>query len=201
MLARCQSLEWPARKEMKLTLDTNVIMDLFCDRQNRHLTEVLIELARKGRIDLVVTRRIRADIHRDPLAERLNELPGLLIRETGIAFRLGESTFGGPDMFAPQAFDEFLKSEEFKQIEQELIADGKLKPGKRPDPRDWVHIQSHHLQRRDMFLTWDRGIWAWSNILTVEFGITIMSPKEFLNGLGSGQDWLKGSFDLSGSRP
>ena len=58
-----------------MTLDTDVIRDLWDDDERRGPIETIINLAREGRVSLAVTRHIHQDIPRGELAERINELP------------------------------------------------------------------------------------------------------------------------------
>jgi len=63
----------------KLTLDTNLLLEYWKQQKRMDVTEKLLSLARLGKIDLAVTARIREDIPRPPLADRINELPELQI--------------------------------------------------------------------------------------------------------------------------
>jgi hypothetical protein len=155
----------------KLTLDTNLLIEYWKRRKKMDTVENLLELARLGKVDLAVTRRIRQDIPRPVLSERLNDLPELQIEETGSVARLGYWLLDGREMLGDKTFDDFLSTA------TELAKQRGETP---PDWRDWDHLHAHFLLQRDVFLTWDNGIICLSKELKDNFGINVNRPDEYL---------------------
>ena len=62
----------------KLTLDTNLLIELWKHQKKARVVKSLIKLANDGKVDLIVTRRITDDIPKPELSLKLNELPELL---------------------------------------------------------------------------------------------------------------------------
>lgn len=75
----------------KLTLDTNLLLEYWKNQDKRKAVEKLLLLVKEGKVDLAVTARIREDVPRSPLAQKLDELPELGINETGSVMRLDYS--------------------------------------------------------------------------------------------------------------
>ena len=121
-----------------VTLDTSVIVEYLEKRGKVAAVESLLELAQNRRLDLCVTGRIREDIPRQPLSERINELPELGIREMGSIIRTGHWR-PGQDTAGSTKFQEAIDS---------LPADPSRPSRKRPDWRDWDHVQIHYLNGR-----------------------------------------------------
>lgn len=165
----------------RVTLDTNLLVDLWRDRVKRDRTDKLLELQRQGNVELAVTGHIRDDITYGELAERLNELPELPIAETGGVFRLDISTLGGPDVLGNGGFDDFLHSDDYAQIRDRLLREGKLRKDGEPDQHDWLHLHAHFVHGRDTFLTWDKGLLAFAPTLAERFGLVVESPDAFLD--------------------
>lgn len=155
------------------TLDTNVLVELWADRKKAAVTEIILDLAKCGLLDLAITKRIRDDIPNPPLAERINELPSLRVRQIGTVFILGSSYLGGGDMLGDDEFPEAAG-----QIEDIFDQQGRIK--RRPDWRDWDHIEGHYLKGRDVFLTWDGPILDAAEELRARLGIKVMKPEDFL---------------------
>lgn len=73
------------------------------------IVENLRELAKPGKVDLAVTRRIRHDIPKPDLSNRLNDLPELQIAEKGSIARYDRSwLLDGREMFCVETFNDFL---------------------------------------------------------------------------------------------
>jgi len=153
-----------------LTLDTNLLHELWKQRAKVEYVEQLLDLAAQGKVDLAVTRRVHEDIPNPPLATRLNDLPRLNIDKTGSVTRIGYWLLG-EDMLGDENFEGYY-----------LTASGLAqKRGKNPpDWRDWDHLHAHYLLNRDVFLTWDGGITCLARELKELFGIVIMKPEEYL---------------------
>lgn len=135
------------------------------------LVERLLALEQAEQIELAVTRTIRQDVPDRPLAEKIDQLPELGIRETGAVARFGTWTIG-VDHLGSAGFEEFrLRLESERQR-----GDPRL-----PDIRDWDHLHAHMVQGRDVFLTRDGPIKRPARLLYQEFGIRIMGPEEYLD--------------------
>jgi len=79
-----------------LTLDTNVVRDLWRDDQQwRDAVEQLLALAEAAEVDLVVTRYIHDDVPGGALARRISALDQLGIRRMGGVFQLDVSRLNG----------------------------------------------------------------------------------------------------------
>lgn len=158
----------------RLTLDTNLLLEYWKIQAKRKVVERLVLLAKEGKVDLAVTARIREDVPLAPLAQKLNGLLELGVNEIGSVTRLGHWVLGR-DRLANKAFSDFWPTA------QALAEQHRKKP---PDWRDWDHLHSHYLHRRDVFLTWDEGIICLSEGLRTHFGIVIMKPEVYLRQVG-----------------
>jgi hypothetical protein len=161
----------------KLTLDTSVLVEYWKQQKKMDVVEKLLELAKLGKVDLAVTRRIRQDIPKPKLSNKLNDLPELRIEETGSIARFdGSWLLDGREMFADATFHDFLSTA------TELAKQRGKTP---PDWRDWDHIHAHYLLQRDIFLTWDDGIICLSKELKDKFGVSVSRPDEYLQTFNS----------------
>lgn len=160
----------PSRSVDALTVDTNLIQDYWKQRPRKWAIERLLELAREGSVNLVVTRYIEDDVPCSPLRDRIAELPALEIGKTGGLFIIGGSAVGGLDFFGSDAF---LNC-------QAAFAEWRPSKGKRPDGRDWNHLHAHYAQRRDYFLTWDGPLLELGSILEAGFPLGVIKPDEYL---------------------
>ena len=161
----------------KLTLDTNLLIDYWKQREKMDIVETLLELAKLGKVDLAVTRRIRQDIPRPVLSDRLNDLPELHIEETGSIARYdGSWLLDGREMFGDKTFNDFLPT---------AAKLAKQRGENPPDWRDWDHLHAHYLLQRDVFLTRDGGIICLSKELKDNFGINVSRPDEYLQTFSS----------------
>ena len=155
------------------TLDTSLVVEYWKDQDKSKVVQELIDLASSGQLELAVTARIREDVPRPPLSERINDLPELGIQEIGSVTRLGFWKLGrdrlGDDNFT--AFSERL---------MDVFKRGNAKP---PDWRDWDHIHAHYIAQRDIFLTWDKRIIEIATELRKEFRILVLTPEEYLDNL------------------
>lgn len=158
------------------TLDTNVLVEFWNDREKAATTKTLLDLAQAGMLDLAVTSRIGNDIPLPPLANRINELPEIGVKGIGSVFRLDMSALGGGEM---------LGSEEFLDVVSHIeeIFDKQGRASKRPDWRDWDHVHGHYLKGRDVFLTWDRPLLDATPELKAKLGIVVLRPEDFLSGI------------------
>ena len=155
-----------------VTLDTNVIREWWENRARIEHVNELLDLSRSRKIDLAVTSRISDDIPEPPLADKINELPNLNVRDIGSVIRFGRWKAGidvaGNDEFK-KFYDSIVVSEQFSRMNAE----------KRPDWRDWDHLHTHYRYKRDYFLTWDKGILHFTDELQKELGIIVRKPDTF----------------------
>ena len=156
------------------TLDTNVLVEFWKDRDKAATTKTLLDLVQSGLLDLAVTSRIGNDIPHSPMADRFDELPEIGVKEIGSPFRLGMSALGGGGMLGSGEFLDVVG-----QIEDMFNRHGRVK--NRPDWRDWDHIHGHYLKGRDVFLTWDRPLLDAAPELKAQLGIVVMKPEDFLS--------------------
>ena len=160
-------------KPPSVTLDTNVVREYWDNRAKIKHVGKLLELAEKWEIDLAVTGRIHDDIPRRPLADKINDLPDLNIREIGAVIRIGNWRVGidvaGSDEFK-KLIDSLKSSIKFRDMNED----------RQPDWRDWDHIHAHYRYGRDYFLTWDNGILDFKEELQKELAITVMKPEKYL---------------------
>ncbi len=159
-----------------LTFDTNLLLEYWKDRPKKATVEELLRLAERGEVELAVTARIREDVPADPLAARLDQPPELRIKETGSVARLDFWVLGRDQ----------LGSDEFESLRLQLQSEWKPGNPRLPDWRDWDHLHAHMLQRRDVFLTWDKAILRLGPRLE-RFGIRIATPEQFLSARGQAQ--------------
>ena len=159
---------------LEVTLDTNVLVEFWKDRDKAATTKTLLDLAQSWLLDLAVTSRIGNDIPHSPMADQLDELPEIGVKGIGSPFRLDMSALDGGDMLGS---DEFL--DVVGQIEDRFNRQGRVK--NRPDWRDWDHIHGHYVKGRDVFLTWDRPLLGAAPQLKAQLGIVVMKPEDFLS--------------------
>ena len=162
------------------TLDTNVLMEFWNERDKVAIVDSLLNLATSRRVDLAITNRIVVDIPLPPLVERINDLPALKVQQIGSVFRLDHSALGGGDMLGSDCFLDVINI-----LENKMDLEGRTK--RRLDWRDWDNLHGHYLTRRDTFLTWDRPIIDVASGLLSRLGIVVVKPAEFLSQLADPQ--------------
>ena len=158
----------------QITLDTNLLLEYWKDQNDRAVVEVLIALSRSGQVDLAVTARVREDVPRPPLSDRINQLPELNVHEAASVTRLGSWVLGR-DMLGD---DRFVAVSQ--QLDEELNRRGRIPP----DWRDWDHLHAHFLSRRSAFLTWDERILEIARELLERLGVVVKSPEAWLSERG-----------------
>ena len=159
----------------KLTLDTNLLQELWKDRAKADSVLELISLAEQGKVDLAVTARIREDIPNEPLKSKLDELTLLNISETGSVTRLGYWVLGR-DMLGEKGFERRLL--EAQELARKRI--GRRSRSKPPEWKDWDHLHAHMLEGRDYFVTLDKGILSVTRELQDWFGVTVLTLEDVL---------------------
>ena len=95
------------------------------------------------------------------------------IEQIGGVFRLDYSALDGTDMLGSDTFDTVRQ-----QAEVELRRRGRTQM---PDWRDWDHLQSHFIMRRDVFLTWDKRLLEAAEVLSIHLPIIARTPEDFLS--------------------
>ena len=158
---------------ISVTLDTNVLQEYWRNQDKAEVTKSVLHLAKQGQIDLAITSRIHADITRSPLMERINEIPELNVQQIGSPARFDVSRWDCGDVWAD---DDFINVK--ASLEDELVRRGRT--NRRPDWRDWDHLQGHYLSGRQVFLTWDGPILELASELQQRLGIVVKTPEEFL---------------------
>ncbi len=162
------------RRLPTVTLDTNVVREWWEDRDRIEHVRELLKLGKNRSLDLAVTGRIADDIPEPLLANRINELPNLNVRDVGSIIRFGHWRVG-IDVAGRDGFEGFLDSPAVvKKLEG-------LSAGRRPDWRDWDHLRTHYRYSRDYFLTWDGGILHLAEELQKELGICVRKPETYLS--------------------
>ncbi len=156
---------------MKITLDTNILQELWKRQANAAIVERLPALSDAGILDLAVSTRIDFDIPRPPLSERVAELPDLGLRTIGSTFRLGVSRLGSADMLVDQTV---------AAAEQRILSALERRGGRKPEVPDFDHVFAHYLDHRDVFLTWDKALLAAADLFRDELGVQIAKPADFL---------------------
>jgi hypothetical protein len=160
-----------AQPVLALTLDTDVIRDVWDDDGRKVHVERLIQLACEGRVDLAVTRHIEEDVPHSPLADRVAELPELAISRTGGVFVIGVSRLDGIDGLGSGAFDEWWRALGARRKDGD--------PGL-PGLRDYHHLHAHYIRGRDVFVTWDKAILRVAPLLAETFDMRVMTPESVL---------------------
>jgi hypothetical protein len=154
----------------QLTLDTNLLLEVWKHQNRQSTVERLIKLAQLGVVDLAVTARIRHDVPRPPLCDEIDRLLTLRIREVACVTTLGAWRLGG----------DALGSDDFSAVSQQLVAELNKRGRKPPDWRDWDHIHAHFICGRSRFLTWDQGILEVAAALHDRLQIRISTPEDWL---------------------
>jgi hypothetical protein len=162
---------------LTVTLDTSLLLE-YWNLQDKHaIVQCLLDLARNGVIDIVVTSRVRYDIPKPRLSLEIDRLPELNVTEGPSVTRLGGWLLGrdglGDEHFAALA----------EELQQLLRMRGRR--NKLPEWRDWDHVHAHYLSGRSAFLTWDGGSLEVGPELQSRLGVTVRSPEGWLseNGL------------------
>jgi hypothetical protein len=154
-----------------MTLDTDVVRDVWDEDDRRGPIETIVSAAHEGLVSLAVTRHIHQDIPGGALVEKINSLPELAVIEKGGVFQLGVSALGGRDG---------LGSGEFQAWWQERTsARGPSEP-KRPGDTDYLHLHAHYISGRDVFVTWDKAILRLAPELEKAFAIRVATPTAAL---------------------
>jgi hypothetical protein len=156
----------------RLTLDMTAIRDAAYDERERHDdAQTLLKRAERGDVELgVPPQGWLADIAGQFGGELAEHVHGLLVRpgvvELPQVARLSDVTFPGENLL-PGAY-----VEGFQEAWNAIAADWNG-PGKRPGDFDRWYVESHLLDRRDVFLTDDLALRTMCDRLRKEHGFAI----------------------------
>jgi hypothetical protein len=152
-----------------LTIDVTVARDYLDPDAERHsLACALFDLARRGDVELAsATSGYLYDVEGD-LEKQIGEMfdeEGVV--ETGQLSYPGERTLPGQTLF-PGAYVKGLDA-----AWDAVVADWKPDEGKPPQPRDRLHVESHVLRKRDVFITDNKSLLVMCRRLRDEHGIAV----------------------------
>lgn len=157
------------------TLDTNVILE-YLKQQDRHaVVERLVGLSRAGKLELVVTARIREDVPNPPLSSSIDGLSELCIQEGPSVTRTGVWVLGRDG----------LGSDEFADLSSVLSSMLQNQGKTPPDWRDWDHLHAHYLSGRDLFLTWDQRILDCGPELKRRLDLVVIRPEQYVETMST----------------
>ena len=160
---------------LEVTIDTNVFQEYEKKQEQWKEAEKVFVLAEQGKIDMTLTTRARADMPDGPLREAFESRlakPGFTLSPAAIQY---DSDSGeGTDYTSDFMIDDFMDALEKRDREH-----GRGKKSI-PSQNDRDHVQGHYLSRRDVFLTWDKGVLRWAEDLKPRFGMIVMQPEAFL---------------------
>jgi predicted nucleic acid-binding protein len=160
----------------RFTLDTSCIIAAVGGEQGSNEIEELVELARSGKIGIVITSGFDVDQRRASNERRQANLEWLTraaILPVPGPFRLGMSQLGGPDVLTDDdipAVDEAIST----------IVVG-MTPGEAPTKRmqDVHHLTAHHMAKCDAFVTLDDDDMIRKRAdLKAKVGIVIVTPSD-----------------------
>lgn len=155
----------------RLTIDLTVVRDLLGRERRRHArARELLGLARRGDVELAVAPQgHRLDATGD-LAARLRSL----FREEGVTEArqlayLSEVTYPSTSLYPGQVVAGL------DEAWNKVIADWRSHEGKPPQMADRMHVETHLLEGRDVFLTDDRPLQVMCRRLREEHGFEIIA--------------------------
>jgi hypothetical protein len=162
----------------RLTIDVTVARDYLDARRAGHSDAVaLFELARSGEVELATAPQgYRLDVRGD-LAEQLQaafENEG--VRQAPQLSYPSAVTYPGKDLFPGRYV------EGFGEAWSVVVEDWRSHERKPPTGPDRFHVETHVVERRDVFLTGDRALLVMCRRLTEEHGfpITAMTVADYL---------------------
>jgi hypothetical protein len=160
----------PVIAEPRLTIDATVVRDYLDPDEPRHaLAARLFEIHHEGRVKLALaTSGYNLDIffNEGPLRERVREL----IAKEG----LEETTqLAYPGLLVPGA--NAIPGAGFPALHESWddVAATWGGPGRLPRAADRAHVESHLMERRDVFVTDDEGLLTMCRRLAEEHGVAI----------------------------
>ena len=151
-----------------LTLDTNVVTELWERQSKQEFVQRLIDTAKMESISMRVTGRIDEDVPRLPRAEKIADLPDSGIDLMSAIIRLRHWRVG----------EDKLDSMRFAEV-YAALTDQQGRDLDR-DWKDWDHLHAHFVNKRDVFLTWDQKLLGYGPALESNLGLLVMRPEDFL---------------------
>ena len=162
----------------RLGLDTSCILAAVGGESAGNQIDELVELARSGKIGIVITSGFEVDQRKASNEKRQANLEWLaraqVLKVPG-SFRLGMSYLGGPDVFTDDdipAVDEAIAK---------IVLPKAMKPDNAPPKRmqDVHHLTAHHMAKCDAFVTLDHDDMIRKRAeLKSKVGIVIVTPSE-----------------------
>jgi hypothetical protein len=155
-----------------LTIDVTVARDYLDPRRAGHINAAtLFELARQGEIELTTAPQgYRLDVEGD-LAEQLRAtFSHEDVSEARQLAYVSEVTFVGDDLIVGHVV------EGFADAWNDVVASWRTADGKEPpQTADRFHVETHVIERRDVFLTSDRALRSMCRRLAGEHGFSIVA--------------------------
>jgi hypothetical protein len=154
----------------ELTLDSSATIDLLDEDQDRHpLAPRLLDLAKAGRVELAVAASGHNLDHNENAARRRRELEREGVITTVQLAYPGRTNYPGDDA-VPGAADEG-----FRAAWDAVLATWKSHEGAMPSDTDALHVESHLLERRDVFITDDRDLLVMCRRLAEEHSLPLVA--------------------------
>ena len=159
---------------VKLTIDTQVFIH-YLEKDPRPADSPmahLLALAQAVQVELAVTFHVHEDVYHGDWLALLLELETMGVPETPGVMVVGRGRVG-IELVGDKRFVDFHPDAKC------LAAQRGGKEGE-PNDKDWHWLHAHYLMKRDHFLTWERAILRLAPELRNEFGVSVMSPKDYL---------------------
>jgi len=160
-----------------LTVDTNVLINRIKREGDYAAAQCLLSLDAQGDIEIKVTSRIKIDVPHETLHSQIMALAVVARGPIGSSFTIGFSAVEGDDMIADNEIAEMGNA----LMRLLFPASDPTNPKHMNRIADVDHLIAHHMAKREIFITEDRGILERQTMLSERFGLTVMSPMEFLN--------------------
>jgi hypothetical protein len=163
----------------RLTIDASVYFDYIDPQRERYeLAVALFEPARCGEVELATAPQgYRLDVTREDSVERLAEAyERKEVMPTRQLARVSEVTYPGADLIVGHYVEGFVEAW------AEIAADWRRAPG----PEDRVHVETHIVDKRDVFITDDRRLLTMCRRLREKHGFPIVAMRlgEYLEQRG-----------------
>ncbi|HKD33416.1 MAG TPA: hypothetical protein VKB73_08095 [Gaiellaceae bacterium] len=162
----------------RLTIDVNVARDdLDRDRPGHRDAVELFDLARRGEVELATAPQgYRLDVEGNLAGQLRKALERERVAPTRQVAGVGPATYPGPDLIVGHYV------EGFPEACDRIVASWRSHEGRPPEGPDRLHVETHVIERRDVFVTADRALRALCHRLNDEYGYSIaaMSVAEFL---------------------
>lgn len=165
----------------KITLDNNCVINFF-DRASQTSTSVdsleeLMKLSLAHKIEIAITTRVEADLENDTDESRRRGMLELinLLPVVGTVARLDVTRLDRGDVVGGE-----ITGRLFDELQKIIFVGGLRKDSKSYQNKvnDLDHLVGHIINKRDIFVTDDKGILNKKHILKISPGILVMNPKE-----------------------